>query len=169
MTWTLTSDTLIGLMGLGLSVIGIWVSYLSLKEAGLAKQAAQSADTAAQAARDSVRREDRKAKLLTKLTQLLSTSNAMWQSPVNLQEEKFEPMQIELRRELSNCANAAAGNYPDIQERLRNATINLDDLADSQVGNEDEAMDARKRLIQSIGNTISDIHGELELGTHDHG
>ena len=106
---------------------------------------------------------------MTKLTQLLSTSNAMWQSPVNLQEEKFEPMQIELRRELSNCANAAAGNYPDIQERLRNATINLDDLADSQVGNEDEAMDARKRLIQSIGNTISDIHGELELGTHDHG
>ena len=45
----------------------------------------------------------------------------------------------------------------------------MDDLADSQVGNEDEAMDARKRLIQSIGNTISDIHGELELGTHDHG
>jgi hypothetical protein len=169
MIWTLTSDTLIGLLGLGLSVIGIWVSYLSLKEAALAKQAAQSADIAAQAARDSVRREDRKAKLLTKLTQLLSTSNAMWQSPVNLQEEKFEPMQIELRRELSNCANAAAGNYPDIQERLRNATINLDDLADSQVGNEDEAMDARKRLFQSIGNTISDIHGELELGTHDHG
>lgn len=169
MTWTLTSDTLIGLLGLVLSLFSTWMSYRSWQEAGLAKKAAQSADTAAQAARDSVRREDRKARLLTKLTQLLSTSNAMWQSPANLMEEKFEPMQIELRRELSNCANAAAGNYPDIQERLRNATINLDDLADSQVGNEDEAMDARKRLIQSIGNTISDIHGELELGTHDHG
>lgn len=169
MTWTLTSDTLIGLLGLVLSVIGIRVSHLSLKEAGLAKQAAQSADTAAQAARDSVRREDRKAKLLTKLTQLLSASNAMWQSPANLQEEKFEPMQIELRRELSNCANAAAGNYQDIQERLRTATITLDDLAGSRVGDDLEVLEARKRLIQSIGNTISDIHGELELGTHDHG
>ena len=169
MTWTLTSDTLIGLLGLVLSLSSTWMSYRSWQEAGLAKKAAQSADTAAQAARDSVRREDRKAKLLTKLTQLLSTSNAMWQSPVNLQEEKFEPMQIELRRELSNCANAAAGNYPDIQERLRNATITLDDLAESQIGDEDEVMDARKRLIQSIGHTIFDIRGELELGTHDHG
>jgi len=78
-------------------------------------------------------------------------------------------MQIELRRELSNCANAAAGNYPDIQERLRNATITLDDLSESHVGDEEDVKDARKRLIQSIGNTISDIHGELELGTHDHG
>ena len=55
MNWSPTFDTLIGTMGLVTSVIGIWVSYLSLKEAGLAKQAAQSADTAAQAARDSVR------------------------------------------------------------------------------------------------------------------
>lgn len=169
MTWTPTFDTLIGALGLGASLVGIWVSYMSRKEAILAKKAAESADTAAQTARDSVRREDTKAKLLTKLTQLLSTSNTMWRNPGNLVEKEFEPMQIELRRELSNCANAAAGNYPDIQERLRNATISLDDLFESQVGDEEDVKDARKRLIQSIGNTISDIHGELELGTHDHG
>ncbi|WP_085340311.1 hypothetical protein [Aquidulcibacter paucihalophilus] len=169
MTWSPTFDTAIGVAGLMASMAGIWFSYRSLKEAELAKKAAQSADTAAQAARDSVRREDRKAKLLTKLTQLLSISDTMWRNPGNLVEEMFEPMQIELRRELSNCANAAAGNYPDIQKRLRNATIFLDDLAESQVGDEDEVQDARKRLIQSIGHTISDIRGELELGAHDHG
>ena len=169
MTLTLTSDTLIGLLGLVLSVIGILVSYLSLKQAELAKQAAQSADAAAQAARDSVRREDRKAKLLTKLTQLLSTSDTMWQSPNNLEETVFEPKQIGLRRELATCSNAAAGHFAEIQERLINATITLDDLAGSRLGDSAEVVEARKRLIQSIGNTISDIHGELELGTHDHG
>lgn len=151
------------------SLIGIWVSHLSLKEASLAKKAAQSADSAAQAARDSVRREDRKAKLLTKLTQLLSTSNTMWQSTGNLVEHVFEPKQIELRRELATCANAASGHFAKIQERLINATITMDDLAGSRVGDEPDVLEARKRLIQAIGNIISEIHGELELGTHDHG
>lgn len=169
MTWMLTSDTLIGLLGLVLSLFGTWMSYRSWQEAGLAKKAAQSADVAAQEARDSVRREDRKAKLLTKLTQLLSTTNNIWMKPNNVKERIFEPLQIELRRQLSACASTAAGSFPEIHERLRNATINLDDLAGGRIGDDPDVLEARKRLIQSIGNTISEVHVELELGTHDHG
>ena len=50
MTWSPTFDTAIGVAGLMASMAGIWFSYRSLKEAELAKKAAQSADTAAQAA-----------------------------------------------------------------------------------------------------------------------
>lgn len=93
----------------------------------------------------------------------------MWRNPGNLVEQVFEPMQIDLRRELATCANAASGHFAKIQERLINATITLDDLAGSRVGDEPDVLEARKRLIQAIGNIISEIHGELELGTHDHG
>jgi hypothetical protein len=176
MVWTPTFDTGLGAAGLIVTSVGLWVSWRSLKEAelakdeaGLAKDAANNAETAAKDARDSVRREDRKAMLITKLTQLLSRTDSMRADDVSLSEAQCEPKMIELRRDLVACAGAAAGNYDPISISLKLAAVSLDDIDGQRVGDGAEVIVSRKRLLIELGNTISEAHSELELGTHDNG
>jgi hypothetical protein len=169
MAWTPTFDTGLGAFGLSVTIFGVWVSWRSLKEAELAKDAAKSAETAARDARDSVRREDRKAKLITKLTQLLTQTDSMRSSDAVLVEDECEPKMIDLRRELIACAGAAVGNYDAISNRLKLAAISLDDIEGQRRGDDAEVIFGRKRLLVELGNTISEAHSELELGTHDDG
>jgi uncharacterized protein YicC (UPF0701 family) len=176
MGWAPTFDTLIGGLGLVASCVGVWMSWLSLKEAALAKdqaklakEAAISAEKAANDARDSVRREDRKAKLITKLTQLLTQTNIMRATEGDLLELNCEPKLIELRRELVSCANAANASYNAIANRLMLAATSVDDFEGVRTGDDQEIIVSRRRLLVELGNTISETHSELELGIYDHG
>jgi hypothetical protein len=169
MAWSPTFDTGLGTIGLVVSILGVWVSWKSLKEAELAKKAAVSAEAAAKDAKDAVRREDRKAKLITKLTQLLTQTNNIRAKDENLQEAECEPSLIELRRELVACATAAAGNYEPLANRLKIAAISIDDIDGQREGDNPEVIIIRRRLLIDLGNTISESHSELELGTYDNG
>lgn len=169
MAWVPTIDTGLGTIGLLFTVVGVWVSWKSLKEAELAKNAAQSAEGAAKDARDSVRREDRKALLIAKLTSLLTQTNELRANDANLFQGNCEPKLIELRRELVNCASAAAASYPQLTERLRLAATSLDDLDEGRVGDEAAVITIRKRLLIDVGHTISEVNSELGLGIYDYG
>jgi hypothetical protein len=151
MAWAPTFDTGLGSLGLVVTIFGVWVSWRSLEEAKLAKNTAVSAETAATDARDSVRKEDRKAKLITKLTQLLTQTNSMRASDTDLQEVNCEPKLIELRRDLVSCASAANASYKAIADRLMLAATSVDDFEGVRSGNEQEVILSRKRLLVELG------------------
>jgi uncharacterized membrane protein YgaE (UPF0421/DUF939 family) len=166
MGWTPTIDSWIGIAGLAFSAVGLFVSGLSLREASLAKKAANNAETAANNAKNAVRREDHKSQLLTKLTTLRADADSIHKTPRKLQARNFVTHRLEIRRALIECANLGHRHFPRIHDRLKEAATTLDDFSQQASSDSNDEIESRGNLAIGIGNIISDVLSELQVGVN---